>query len=191
MDFDAINTVTTALKTLLEAALDPTGAGLQHVFVGPLDDTAGDKLNLHLFLYRVAVNADLRSTEHVVPATTPGQPPTIYRGSLPLDLYYLLTVSTKGSVDELGDLTMLGQAMQALNDAPILSGASVKNETARISLDPVGSEEMSRVWTLFPTANYRTSVVYLVSPVWIDPALPQTAATPVVEEPHLVGTLEK
>jgi len=191
MDFNAINTVTTALKTLLEVALDPTNSGVQHVFVGPLDDTAGDKLNLHLFLYRVAVNADLRSTEHVVPAATPGQRPTVYRNSLPLDLYYLVTVSTKGSADELGDLTMLGQAMQALNDAPMLSGASVNNETARISLDPVGSEEMSRVWTLFPTANYRTSVVYLVSPVWIDPAVPQTIGTPVVEEPHLVGTLEK
>jgi len=188
MDFNAINTVTAALKALLETSLDPTGT-TQHVFVGPLDDTAGDKLNLHLFLYRVAVNADLRSTDHVVPAAAPNQPPTIYRGSLPLDLYYLLTVSTKGSADEFGDLTMLGQAMQVLNDAPILSGASVKNETARISLDPVGSEEMSRVWTLFPTANYRTSVVYLVSPVWIDPALPTSPRTPVVEEPHLVGTL--
>jgi hypothetical protein len=189
MDFNAINTVTTALKTLLEMALDPTGSGVQHVFVGPLDDSAGDKLNVHLFLYRVAVNADLRSTDHVVPAATSNQPPTIYRGSLPLDLYYLLTVSTKGSASELGDLTMLGQAMQVLNDAPILSGASVKNETVRISLDPVGSEEMSRVWTLFPTANYRTSVVYLLSPVWIDPALPQTTGVPVVEEPHLIGSL--
>jgi hypothetical protein len=189
MDYNAINRVTAALKTLLEAALDPLGTGMQHVFVGPLDDTAGDKLNLHLFLYRLAVNPDLRSTDHIVPSATPSQPPTIYRGSLPLDLYYLLTVSTKGSTDELGDLTMLGQAMQALNDAPVLSGASVKNETARITLDPVGTDEMSRVWTLFPTANYRTSVVYLVSPVWIDPAIPQTVGTPVVEEPHLVGIL--
>jgi hypothetical protein len=189
MDFNAINTVTAALKALLEAALDPTGTGVQHVFVGPLDDTAGDKLSLHLFLYRVAANADLRSTDHVVPPATPSQPPTTYRGSLPLDLYYLLTVSTKGSTDELGDLTMLGQAMQALNDAPFLSGASVKNETARISLDPVGSEEMSRVWSLFPTSDYRTSVVYLVSPVWIDPAAPQSVGPPVVEEPHRIGIL--
>src|SRR5690348_6108137 len=105
MDYNAINTVTAALKTLLEAALDPLGTGVQHVFVGPLDDTAGDKLNLHLFLYRLAVNADLRSTDHIVPSATPNQPPTIYRGSRPLDLYYLLTVSTKGSTDELGDLT--------------------------------------------------------------------------------------
>lgn len=189
MDFNAINTVTQAIKDLLDAALDPTGTGTRHVFVGPLDDSAGDKLSLHLFLYRVAVNADLRSSDHVVPAAAPNQRPTVYRGSLPLDLYYLLTASTKGSADELGDLTLLGQAMQALNDAPILSGSNVKNETVRITLDPVGSEEMSRVWTLFPTSNYRTSVVYLVSPVWIDTALPQAVGSPVVAEPHLVGSL--
>jgi hypothetical protein len=189
MDSDAISIVTAALKARLEASLDPTGTGLQHVFVGPLDDTAGDKLNVHLFLYRVAVNPDLRSTDHVVPAASSDQPPTLYRGGLPLDLYYLLTASTKGASDEFADLAMLGQAMQALNDAPVLSGSSVKNETARVTLDPVGSEEMSRIWTLFPQANYRTSVVYLVSPVWIDPARPQTLGAPVVEEPHKVGHL--
>ncbi|HLK48665.1 MAG TPA: DUF4255 domain-containing protein [Bryobacteraceae bacterium] len=189
MDSTAINTVTAAVKALLEEALDPAHTGTQHVFVGPLDDAAGDKLNLHLFLYRVAVNADLRSSDHVVPSQLPNQPPTVYQGSLPLDLYYLLTASTKGAADELSDLTMLGQAMQALNDAPVLSGLSVKNETARITLDPIGSEEMSRIWALFPTANYRTSVVYLVSPVWIDPAIPQTAGAPVVEEPLGVGQL--
>jgi hypothetical protein len=188
MDSNAISTVTAALKAQLEAALGSTSA-TQHVFVGPLDDAAGDSLNLHLFLYRVAVNADLRACDHVIPPPTPGDPPTVYRGSLPLDLYYLLTASTKGAADELGDLTMVGQAMQALNDSPVLSGAIVKNETARITLDPVGSEEMSRIWALFPTANYRTSVVYLVSPVWIDPVQPLAPGAPVVEEPHSVGTL--
>jgi hypothetical protein len=68
MDSNAISTVAAALKARLESALDPGGTGTQHVFVGPLDDTGGDKLNLRLFLYRVAANADLRSSEHVVPA---------------------------------------------------------------------------------------------------------------------------
>jgi hypothetical protein len=188
MDSNAISTVTAALKTLLEEALDPGGTGgTQHVFVGPLDDAAGDKLNLHLFLYRVAVNADLRAGDHIVSTPTTNQPPTVYRNSLPLDLYYLITASTKGAADELGDLALLGQAMQALNDSPVLSGSIVRNETARITLDPVGSEEMSRIWALFPTANYRTSIVYLVSPVWIDPASPAVLGAPVVEQPFSVG----
>lgn len=188
MDSTAISTVTSAIKARLEAALNPGGGtATQHVFVGPLDDTAGDKLNLRLFLYRVAVNADFRSADHVVPASSSSQLPIVYRDSLPLDLYYLLTASTKGAMDELGDLVLLGQAMQALNDAPVLSGSAVRNETARITLDPVGSEEMSRIWALFPTVNYRTSVVYIVSPVWIDPAQPPILGAPVVEEQLSVG----
>ena len=188
MDSTAISTVTSALKATLEAALNSGGGAItQHVFVGPLDDTAGDKLNLRLFLYRMAVNADLRSADHVVPASVSNKPATVYRGSLPLDLYYLLTVSTKGAVDELGDLALLGQAVQALNDSPMLAGSAVKNEPARVTLDPVGSEEMSRIWALFPTVNFRTSVVYVVSPVWIDPATPPTSGAPVIDESLLVA----
>lgn len=187
MDSNAIKTVTDTLAKRLEAALNPGGTATQHVFVGPLDDTAGDKLNLRLFLYRVAVNADLRSADHVVPASASNRPATVYRGSLPLDLFYLLTVSTRGATDELGDLALLGEAMQALNDAPELAGSAMNNEPARITLDPVGSEEMSRIWALFPTVNYRTSVVYLVTPVWIDPAVPQPGGAPVVDATLLVG----
>lgn len=187
MDSNAIKTVTDTLAKRLELALNPGGTTTQHVFVGPLDDSAGDKLNLRLFLYRVAVNADLRSADHVVPASASNKPATIYRGSLPLDLFYLLTVSTKGAVDELADLAMLGQAMQALNDAPVLAGSAMSNEPACVTLDSVGSEEMSRIWALFPTIDYRTSVVYLVTPVWIDPAVPPTVAAPVVDETLLVG----
>jgi hypothetical protein len=192
MDSNAIRTVTATLASRLEEALNPGGGGsTQYVFVGPLDDTAGDKLHLRLFLYRVTANADLRSADHIVPAASSNTPPTIYQRSLPLDLYYLLTVSTKGAADELGDLALLGQAMQALNEMPVVAGSAMRNEPARVSLDPVGSEEMSRIWALFPTVNYRTSVVYLVSPVWIDPASPPPPGSPVVERPFSVGQFGK
>ena len=49
------------------------------------------------------------------------------------------------------------------------------------------SDEISRVWNLFPTANYRTSVAYVASPVWIDPALPWSVAGPVVEDRMLTA----
>jgi len=188
MDSNAIRTVTATLAQRIEEAINPGGGSSpQYVFVGPLDDTAGDKLHLRLFLYRVAVNPDFRSADHIVPASSSSQPPAVYQGSLALDLYYLLTVFTKGATDELGDLAMLGQAMQALNDSPLLAGSAMKNEPARVTLDPIGSEEMSRIWALFPVLNYRTSVVYLVSPVWIDPAVSPVAGAPVVEEALSVG----
>ena len=37
-----------------------------------------------------------------------------------------------------------------------------------VTLEPLSTEEASRVWTLFPAVNYRTSVGYIATPVWID-----------------------
>jgi hypothetical protein len=79
--------------------------------------------------------------------------------------------------------------MQALNDRPVLLGIAVQGETARLSLEPTTTEEMSRIWSLFPTVNFRTSVVYLASPVWIDPAVVRTVGPPVLREPHRAGQL--
>ena len=47
-------------------------------------------------------------------------------------------------------LRVLGCAMQTLNDQPQLVGLGVGGDTIRVTLEPVGSEEMSRIWTLFP-----------------------------------------
>jgi hypothetical protein len=180
MNADAIRVVTKALQDYLTPIVGD-------VYVGPLDDPNASGAKAVLFLYRVAINPDLRSAGHVVPAEDDDQPPTIYETSLPLDLYYLLTAGTSQSGGELDSLRVLGLAMQALNDAPSLEGLSVRGETVRFTIDPIGIEEMSRIWTLFPTANYRTSVIYLATPVWIDPAHAPVAGAPVTEEPHTVG----
>ena len=180
MDANAIRIVTKTLQDFLTPAVGD-------VFVGPLDDPNASGAKAVLFLYRVAVNADLRTTEHVVPSPVPGAPPLVYHNSLPLDLFYLLTAGTAQTGGEIDALRVLGLAMQAINDSPWLTGLSVQGDTVRLSLDPIASEEMSRIWTLFPTANYRTSVVYLATPVWIDPAFPETIAAPVTHEPHLIG----
>jgi len=188
MDSNAINRVTTTLKKLLDDSLSAANGGAaETVFVGPLDDPNSGGFKMLLFLYRIAVNADLRSSEHIGPPASPGSPPTIYKTSLPLDLYYLITAGTQNAGGELTDLSLLGRAMQVLNDTSSLQGSAVQNETVRITIDPVASEEMSRIWTLFPTANYRTSVVYLVSPVWIDPAVPPVPPSPVTNEQYLAG----
>jgi hypothetical protein len=188
MDADAIHLVSDALKKRLAAALGENGQEAA-VYVGPLDDDYAKDAAAALFLYRVALNADLRSSEHVVAPRGDDGAPVVYENALPLDLHYLLTVgAAKGSENsELEALGLLGRAMRALADAPFLVGVPVRNETVRISMDPVTSEEMSRIWALFPTVNYRTSVAYLVSPVWIDPAVATTAGPPVRHEPHRVG----
>ncbi len=180
MNADAIRIVSEAIR----AVLGPAVGGAGNVYVGPLDDQAGRDARIVLFLYRVAVNSHLRNAEHRVAAADPKDPVVVHKRSLPLDLCYLLTAGNRETGGEATALADLGLAMQVLNATPDLVGRELQNETVRLTLDPIGSEEMSRIWTLFPTINYRTSVTYVASPVWIDPATPPVDAVPVTEEPH-------
>jgi hypothetical protein len=110
---------------------------------------------------------------------------------LPLDLYYLLTAGSSQSGGELPALTALGQAMQVLDETPFLVDLPLRGEMVRVSLDSPSTEDMARIWSLFPAANYRTSVTYVVTPVWIDPRRPLTEGAPVTKEPHRVGHAER
>lgn len=186
MTADGILRVTEALRDRLKLALLASGVP-GTVFVGPLDDADASGAALILFLYRIVPNASLRNGEHRV--TSAGVPPVIvYRNSLPLDLYYLVTVGTTPGASEEILLRALGSVIQALQAEPDLTGASVSHETVRVSLEPLGTEDSSRIWALFPTANYRTSVAYLATPVWIDPLMPALEGPPVVEEQLFAGS---
>lgn len=178
MSADAIFNVTLALKARLDAALDGAGA----VFVGPLDDPDAKGAALVLFLYRIAPNASLRNSEHRVISAVPPNELIVYDNSLPLDLHYLVTVGTLPGLAEDPLLQLLGRTLRALNDDAVLTGLKVGHEAVRVSLEPVSTEEMSRIWTLFPTANYRTSLAYIATPVWIDPFDPPVSAARVIED---------
>lgn len=187
MSADAIQQVSLAIQSRLRTALAAQGIP-GDVYVGPLDDQDALGNSVVLFLYRLAVNASLRNTEHwVVAAANPADPPLVYRDSLPLDLHYLVTAGSTLTGGELDSLRVLGHAIRALNEDPNLVGVSTGGEPIRLSFDPVTSEEMSRIWTLFPTANYRTSVTYIASPVWIDPARPPAVVAAVRRETYDAG----
>src|SRR5581483_9629060 len=113
MNGDAIQVVSKALRDFLKDALNAQDIP-GDVHVGPLDDDDAKAAIAMLFLYRVAVNADLRSSDHRVLAADPDAPPVVYENSLPLDLYYLLTVGTAKNGPELDPMAVLGHAMQAL-----------------------------------------------------------------------------
>jgi hypothetical protein len=176
----AILQVTEALRDRLEVARAASGVP-GRVFVGPLDDVDASGAALILFLYRVVPSPTLRNSEHRVP--TGGTPPVaVYRNALPLDLYYLVTVGSRPNASEETPLRALGYDMQDLQNAPELTGAAVGHQIVRLSLESLSTDEASRIWALFPTANYRTSVVYLATPVWIDPVAPAAEAAPVVQD---------
>jgi len=178
MSANAIKDVSQALKERLDIALiRSTIPG--EVFVGPLDDPDSSGFPLILFLYRIVPNPSLRNREHSVVSSTQPPPVVVFQNSLPLDLYFLLTVGTTSGPSEAGPLQGLGFALQEIQGNPELI---VKDQIVRLSLEPLTTEEASRIWALFPTANYRTSVAYLATPVWIDPAQPEPVAARVVED---------
>jgi hypothetical protein len=183
---EAIFQTTLALRTRLQQALTAaTDPGT--VFIGPLDDPDALGASLILFLYRIMPSATLRNREHRVPADNPPPPFIVFNNSLPLDLYYLVTVGTRAGSSEEPLLRTLGFAMRELNTNPELTGTAVGQETVSVSLEPLTTEEASRIWSLFPTANYRTSVAYLATPVWIDPALPPVQAARVMQDKLRAG----
>jgi hypothetical protein len=177
MNADALLRVTKALRLRLEQV-----AGTGKVFVGPLDDPDAAAASLILFLYQIVPNASLRNREHRVASDVPPPPVVVFKNSLPLDLHYLVTVGTTPGDSEEALLETLGGAMQALQLDPELTGPGVGYETVHVSLDPLTTEQTSRIWALFPTANYRTSVAYIATPVWIDPKLPAAVGPPVVKD---------
>lgn len=176
MSAEAIRNVALAMENRLKAAL-VAASSTGTTYVGPLDDRQAINASLILFLYRVQANLSLRNTEHRVGPASSGGAERIFANALPLDLHFLLTIGPRTEAGEPESLRLLGYAMQALNDDPLLPPSQVGSEAVRITLDTVSMDEMGRVWSLFPTVNYRTSVLYLATPVWLDPAA-QAAAAP-------------
>ena len=178
MKYDAIKKVTVALQLRLKDSLKALDE-VDHpeVFIGPLDDRDSRGAHLILFLYRICPNGDLRNSERRV-LSAAGTDVEVFQNSLPLNLHYLLTVGTTFGSEQ-GKLSALGLAMQTLQADPVLTGPSL--ETTRVSLEPLSTDQSSRIWNLFPNVNYRTSVGYFVSPVWIDPAEPEESAEVVVD----------
>lgn len=199
MSAESIRQITEAIKSRLDTAL-AVAASVNNepppslTFVGPLDDEDAKNASLVLFLYRIVPNQNLRNAEHTValqPATPNDPPYQTFANALALDLHFILTAGPRDKAGELESLRLLGFAMQALNDSPVLLGSEINGEVVRLTLDAGNTEEISRIWALFPVVNYRTSVLYCASPVWIDPASATTQATSVVDHGLVAGQGEQ
>jgi hypothetical protein len=170
---DAISAVDATRVALLKDRISPVPS----VSVRRLDvesDDEGEGINL--FLYRVSEHPHLKNQE-LSPRTGGGPAP------LALMLHYLLSVSGGGSGDESRTHTLLGNAMQVLNDDAIISRhtLSVRSsvpvmllaeplqneyEALTITLEPLSLEDLTKIWTA-TTKPYRLSVGYMVSVIQI------------------------
>jgi hypothetical protein len=163
---DAIAQVTTEFQTRLAAAIGGP------VYVGPPNAEDVGARTLALFLFHVVPNQAMRNERHFVARSGDASGPLVDADALHLDLRFLVSVFRSagaggGGMADPDELVTLGRAIRALHDQPFIDGNQVPDQHCRITPEPYPMEELSRVWGLFPETSYRTSVVYLVSPVAI------------------------
>lgn len=186
----AIAAVTATLRNLIKAGIGDEVSGAT-VTTQPPDEvkTPGNNL-INIFLYQTMIDAAWRNRDmprQIKPGET-GLPP------LALNLFYLLTAYGKNDdAPDLPDLTshrLLGRAMRALHDHPVLSGAEIKSalsgndlneqiEHVRITQQPMSLDDMSKLWTTFQS-KYRISIAYQVAVVLIESQRPSITPLPVL-----------
>ena len=190
-NFRAIAAVTRTLRTLLRDRMED----LVPVTIAPPDVvvTGFSDRRLNLYLYQVTENGYLRNDDRRAHSDAYGAPP------LSLELLYLLTAhgSTETGPDsDLEAQSILGDSMRVLHDLPIVGrdllqvrltpGDPVlalellnEFEQVKITLHHSTIEEMAKIWTALPQANFRRSVSYEVNVVQLDSARPRRFAAPV------------
>jgi hypothetical protein len=160
------------------------------------DSISGGRLNL--YLYHISENGYLKNQE--IPGQ--GHPAAYGHPPLCLDLHYLLTAYAQTETSPDADLIaqqILGDAMRVLHDVPIMTeGLEITNpqvgtpgdllldtalhgeyEQVKVTFQPLTLEDLSKLWTALPEANFRRSVAYQVSVVQIESRLLRRLAQPV------------
>ncbi len=203
----ALAATTAVLRNLLDNGMVDAGPAVGAVTVTAvapdsikLDDPAlGPRLNL--FLYRVSPNqgwANAALPSYAADGTRQTNPP------LALDLHYLVTAYAKSDFQA---EILLGYAMSLLHERPVLDRAAIRTalspsplgpsilppafqalaaadladqaEAVTITLEPLDTEEMSRLWSAIQ-AHYRPTAAYLASVVLIQSTRPARDALPVL-----------
>lgn len=184
-DYRAIADVSSSLRALLlsqmEEPVTVTIAPPDRVMT--LDDLTGSRLNL--YLYHISEDSTLKNQEIL----GQGHPGAYGHPPLSLNLHYLVTAygdpETSPDADRQAQ-QILGDAMRVLHDfallphdvlTPNLAGAF---ERVKVTLQPTNLDDLSKLWTALPEANFRRSVAYDVSVVQIESQRPRRF-------PRLVG----
>src|SRR5262245_8534915 len=176
----AIAAVSRTLRILLR---DRMTASIPVTIAPPEVDIAGIAgARINLYLFHIQQHAQLANQE--IPGH--GNPAAYGRPPLSLVLRYLITSysDTEDQVDsDINAQTLLGDAMRVLHDfggridalaivrpavgpvgEPILDPL-LRNEHERVklTLHPTSLEDIVRLWSAIPEANFRRSVVYEAS----------------------------
>lgn len=184
-----IRAATLRLKALLAGVPGVPGNLITLVPPDVAVDTPGDG-RVNLYLFRVQESAALRNQE----IGTPANPWGSNRPPLALELHYLLTTYGESEATEAGELRaqeLLGRAMVGLHERAIVDLDPAEKERLRIAFEPASLEELVKLWSAMPQANYRRSVIVKVTVVQLmseeEPVVPR----PVERRRVLVGLAQR
>jgi len=181
-NFLAIATVTAALRQMLDAALNGDINGTEVTTLPPDDPSLkNDAPRLNLYLYQVTPSAAWRNADLPTRRADGSQ---ALKSQLGLNLHYLLTAYGKAAKDDPEVHRVLGSAVRALHEKPILTrdaihGVLAQNslsasdlaeqiEMVRLTPQSLTMEELSKLWSVFFQTPYRISMAYEASVVLID-----------------------
>ena len=173
-NFEAIRGVTWTLRKLLQDNLEVSPVTV--TLVPPdvtLNGVNGRRINL--FLYLVDESPYLKNQE--IPGE--GTPGAYGHPPLSLALHYLMTAYSEGDASNDRDLPAqeaLADAMRVFHDFAILRPDNAtldpsllgEFEQVKITLKPANLDEVTKIWSAIPNANYRCSAAYRASIVQIE-----------------------
>lgn len=167
------------LRQLLRDQINDISAEGRVVFGSPAEVEAGAEMRLGVFLYQVQESAAMRNQLPLPESVTGG------RRVQPLELSYLVTAYAQQIEDA---HRLLGRVMRVMFEFGTLQGSILQGALAdigqplRIVLHPFGLEEINRLWAVFPSRAYRSSLVYQVSPVLLLSSLQSGSGRVVMRE---------
>jgi hypothetical protein len=188
----AIDAVTAAIIDRIKASLgNQQGVSADSFAISLASPEEGaSNADLVLFLYLITPDPDLRNAERLRPYPAPGDPPRLFSPAVPLELRFLVTTGAAAPSGP-GGLGRLAGAIRAVETGSPLGVPAAFQDAVWLSLLPLTSDEMSRIWGLFPNENCRSSFAFRAAPVWIEPRDPVPATVAVSDDRLRANRLEE
>jgi len=165
--YTIIRDVGESLRKLLRDNIKPELSKEDSItFDSPADIESPTTPKLSIFLYKTTENAYLRnSPPESVGNTQMRRPPIVF------DLHYVFTPYAK---DREAETIILEKLMQTLYDNPVFRGDNLqgnlkglKDQEIRIVYNNLTTDELNKLWSIFPNKALKLSTSYILTPVRI------------------------
>jgi hypothetical protein len=186
----AVPTVTAALVTLVQAAVDTLGLAPGPVVSARNLEDAGDHSRVTVHLYRVSRNESL--TNEVLPVRA-GNGALRARPTVALDLHYLLCFRGDSDLDAQQMMAASAVTIEADPDVgpelldrteadhPEVVGNDLRDAPVRPRwcADALSVDELTKLWALYPAGSFGITLAVAAGPVLVEAGAVPTVGLPV------------